>query len=59
MTSKELSFLKDILGQEEQVIKKCQTYAEHVDDQAIKNLCLQTAAKHECNYKTIYSQLNS
>lgn len=58
MTSKELSYLKDTLGQEEQVIKKYQTYAEHVQDKAIKDLCLQAATRHENNYKTMLSQLN-
>ncbi len=59
MTSKELDFLKDALNQEQQVIKKCQTYAEHANDQSIKTLFTQAAQKHETHYKKILTQLQA
>ncbi|HCC08144.1 MAG TPA: hypothetical protein DEP72_08330 [Clostridiales bacterium] len=58
MTSKELDFLKDTLNQEQQAIKKCQTYAEHSNDQSIKSLFAQAAQRHETHYKKILTQLN-
>ncbi|OGO84048.1 MAG: hypothetical protein A2Y24_02720 [Clostridiales bacterium GWE2_32_10] len=59
MTSKELDFLKDTLSQEQQAIKKCQTYAEHSNDQTLKTLFTQAAQRHETHYKKILTQLNA
>lgn len=59
MTSKELSYVNDVLTQTKTLIKKYQDYSTEVQDQCLKNLCDQMANKHMECYNGIYNQLNS
>jgi len=58
MTSKELSFINDILSAEKSSVKKCQDYSNTCMDASLKDLCCQLATKHQQNYDSIYNTLN-
>lgn len=57
ITSKELSSLSDLLGAEQLVINKYQTYASLTSDTALKNKYEQMAKKHSQHFETLYTQL--
>ncbi|GMQ60375.1 hypothetical protein AN1V17_47750 [Vallitalea sediminicola] len=59
MTTKELSYINDVLTQTKVLIEKYQDYSTQVQDESLKNLCTQMATKHMDCYNGIYSQLNS
>ena len=58
MTSKELSFINDILSAEKSSVRKCQEYSNTCTDSSLKDLCNQIASKHQQNYDSIYNTLN-
>jgi hypothetical protein len=58
MTTKELSYINDVLTQTKVLIEKYQDYSSQVQDQGLKNLCNQMATKHMDCYNGIYNQLN-
>lgn len=59
MTSKELSYVNDVLTQTQVIIKKYQDYSSQIQDSNLKNLCNEMAEKHKQCYSTIFTQLNS
>lgn len=59
MTSKELSYVEDILNAEKVIVTKYQDYANQITDPNLKSLCTQIASKHMQNYNNLFSQLNS
>ncbi|QUH31308.1 hypothetical protein [Vallitalea guaymasensis] len=59
MTTKELSYINDVLTQTKVLIDKYRDYSTQVQDESLKNLCNQMATKHMDCYNGIYNQLNS
>ena len=57
ITTKELSSLSDLLGAEQLVINKYQSYACMTSDMALKNKYQQMAQKHQQHFETLYAQL--
>lgn len=59
MTSKELSYLNDVLTGEQTIIKKYQDYAGQVQDQQIVTVLNDLKAKHQKHYNQLLQQLNA
>lgn len=59
MTTKELSYLNDLLNAEQIVIKKYRDYSQGCNDQQVQQLCNQLASQHQKHYDQIFQQLNS
>ena len=57
ITCKELSSLSDLLGAEQLVINKYQSYACMTSDTALKSKYEQMAQKHQQHIETLYAQL--
>lgn len=57
VSEKELSALKDLLAEEELLVKKFQMLADHTDDKEIKNQLTGIASKHQGHFNSLYSQL--
>lgn len=58
LTSKELTFISDIMDTEQNLVKKYKMYAGLCSDPEIKTKCEQEAAKHQGHYNTLLNQLN-
>lgn len=58
LTAKELSFLKDQLGSEQNLVKKYKMYATQCTDPQLQTKCQQVAAQHQGHYNTLLNQLN-
>lgn len=58
MTPKELLYLEDSLGMEQQLITKCNDYSGKVTDQQLKNTLTQLAAQHQQHYDSLLAQLS-
>ncbi len=58
MTPKELMYLEDSLGMEQQLETKCNDYASKVQDENLRNKLLQFASQHAQHYNCLMSQLN-
>lgn len=59
LTSKELAVLEDQLGQEALACKKCESYAQHFTEPALKNFSSQLAQHHRQRYGNLMRYLNS
>ncbi len=59
MTPKELLYLEDSLGMEEQLQTKCNDYASKVQDESLKNTLTQLASQHQQHYNCLLSKLQS
>ncbi|MBQ8351944.1 MAG: ferritin-like domain-containing protein [Clostridia bacterium] len=57
ITCKELSSLSDLLGAEQLIINKYESYANQTTDTALKNKYEQMAKKHQQHFETLYAQL--
>ncbi len=58
MTPKELMYLEDSLGMEEQLQTKCTDYASKVQDQTLRDTLLQMANQHQQHFGCLMAQLN-
>ncbi|NLT57720.1 MAG: hypothetical protein GXX99_02015 [Clostridiales bacterium] len=58
MTPKELMYLEDAMGMEQQLQTKCTDYAEKMQDPKLKNLLSQLAQDHQKRYNNLLNQLN-
>lgn len=58
MTPKELLYLEDCLGVEQQLQTKCNDYSAKVQDPQLKSLLAQLAQKHQQRYSTMINFLN-
>lgn len=58
MTPKELLYLEDALGMEQQLRKKCTDYSGKVQDANLKNLLSQLAQDHQKHFNSLMNHLN-
>lgn len=58
LTTKELSYLTDLLGSEQNLVKKYKMYGGICADPELQTKCQQEAAKHQEHYNTLMNQLN-
>ena len=58
MTPKELLYLEDCLGIEQQLQTKCYDFASKVQDQNLRNFLTQLADTHQQRYNTMINHLN-
>ncbi len=58
MTPKELMYLEDSLGMEQQLQTKCNDYASKVQDESLRNALLQFANQHQQHYNCLMTQLD-
>lgn len=58
MTPKELMYMEDALGMEQQLETKCNDYASKVQDQNLQNTLRQLATQHQKHYTCLLNQLN-
>lgn len=58
MTPKELLYLADALGMEQQLTIKCAEYANKVTDEQLKTLLNELSEKHQKHFGTLFQQLN-
>jgi len=58
MTPKELLYVEDCLGVEQQLQIKCSDYSAKVQDPQLKGMLTQMAQKHQQRYTSIMNQLN-
>ena len=57
MTPKELLYLEDSLGLEQQLATKCTDYASKVTDPQLKNTLTSLANQHQMHYNSLLAQL--
>lgn len=57
MTSKELSYVNDLLSQEEGLVKKYEDYIQNIQDPNLKTICNQLVSEHQSHYQKIYNTL--
>lgn len=58
MTPKELMYLEDALGMEQQLQTKCMDYANKIQDAKLKNMVNQLAQDHQQHFTCLMNQLN-
>ena len=58
ITTKDLSYIKDALSWELDVIKKFNHFSQETQDQQAKNLIDQTSQMHQKHYQTLLKHLN-
>lgn len=59
MTPKELQYIEDALGHEQQMKTLCSTMAQQLQDAELKNFVSSLSCKHNDSYTKFYSLLNS
>lgn len=59
MSPKELLYIEDALGHEEQMKKACSDFASQLQDQDLKNFVNQLCSKHGESFNRFYNLLNS
>ena len=57
LSEKELSFLNDLLTEEELLVNKYQMLAQHSSDDEIKNKYMEISNKHQEHFNSLFSQL--
>ncbi len=57
LTTKELSAISDVLGVEENLIKKYKMYAQSASDSQIKKKCEDIANRHQTHFNTLMEHL--
>lgn len=57
MTPKELLYIEDSLGMEQQLITKCMDYSTKVQNSSLKNLLSDLATQHQTHFNTLVNQL--
>lgn len=58
MTNKELSYLEDCLGIEQELQIKCSDYANRVQDAEMKQLLNGLASCHQKHFGALFAELN-
>lgn len=58
MTPKELLYLEDSLGMEQQLQLKCKDYSSKVQDPELKNMLTQLSQEHQEHFTCLMNQLN-
>lgn len=58
LTEKELSMIKDLLSEEELLVKKFQMLAEHAETNELKSKMKDIAQKHQGHFNEIYQKLS-
>lgn len=58
LSEKELSFIKDLLSEEELLVKKFQMLAEHAETPELKQKMTTLSGKHQEHFNTLYSKLS-
>ena len=58
LSEKELSAIKELLGEEELLIKKYQMLAEHAQTQELKSKMTEISNKHQGHFNELYSKLS-
>lgn len=58
MTPKELMYMEDALGMEQQLQTKCNDYASKVQDASLQNTLRVLAMQHQKHYSCLLNQLN-
>lgn len=58
MTPKELLYLEDAMGMEQQLKIKCMDYSCKIQDPQLKNMVSQLAQEHQRHFSSLMGQLN-
>ena len=58
LTTKELSYLNDLLSKEQVLARKCHTWSEQCMDPQLKTKCNMIADKHQNNFDTLMGYLS-
>ena len=58
LSEKELSALKDLLSDEDLLVKKFQMLAEHATDPQVKAKMTEISNKHQSHFNELYSKLS-
>ncbi len=58
LSEKELSTIKDLLSEEELLVKKFQMLAEHAEETELKNKMQDIAKKHQGHFNELYQKLS-
>lgn len=58
LSEKELSTLKELLSDEELLVKKFQMLAEHSQDASLKAKMTEISNKHQGHFNELYSKLS-
>lgn len=58
LSEKELSTLKDLLSDEDLLVKKFQMLAEHATDSQVKAKMTEISNKHQGHFNELYSKLS-
>lgn len=58
LSEKELSALKDLLSEEDLLVKKFQMLAEHAETAELKSKMMDISNKHQGHFNELYSKLS-
>ena len=58
LSEKELSTLKDLLADEDLLVKKFKMLAEHAEDGTVKAKMTEISNKHQSHFNELYSKLS-
>lgn len=58
MTPKELMYLEDSLGMEQQLETKCNDYASKIQDESLRTALTNLASQHAQHFNCLMKQLN-
>ncbi len=58
LSEKELSFIQELLSDEDLLVKKFKMLAEHATDTAVKNKMLEISEKHQSHLNELYDKLS-
>ena len=59
MSPKELQYVEDVLGQEEQMKKSCCDFSNQIQDQELKSFVEGLSSKHQETFNKFYNLLNA
>lgn len=58
LSEKELSAIKELLSEEELLVKKFQMLAEHAEDAELKSKMQEISKKHQNHFNMLYAKLS-
>ncbi len=58
LSEKELSSIKDLLSEEDLLVKKFQMLAEHADTEELRSKMMSISNKHQGHFNELYSKLS-
>ena len=58
LSEKELSFVKDLLSEEELLVKKFDMLAKHAESEEVKDKMQTISNKHQEHFNKLYSKLS-